>query len=111
MYKDGLEFSDEGKKEIKNFHKEVLTTMNYALSALTTFELDHAEKASIRKDMVNTLQREFHMMHLDRLAKGTKETVLTSTIHLDLISDLERINFHATSIGQVILEEVNNKKH
>lgn len=111
MYKDGLEFSDEGKKEIKNFHKEVLTTMNYALSALTTFELDHAEKASIRKDTVNTLQREFHMMHLDRLAKGTRETVLTSTIHLDLISDLERINFHAASIGQVILEEVYGKKH
>ncbi len=106
MYKDGLEFSEEGKHEIQQFHQEVLLTMEHALAALTTFERGHARQAALRKDIVNTLEREFHMMHLDRLAKGTKETILTSTIHLDLISDLERINFHAASIGLTILEQL-----
>lgn len=42
-------------------------------------------------------------LHLDRLKRGLKKSLETSTIHLDLISDLERINFHASVIVEGIV--------
>jgi phosphate:Na+ symporter len=106
MYKEGLCFSEEGLEEIKSYHREVLHTLEMALAAYTSWNMDLARKVWERREVLHKLGREYHLAHLDRLAKGTKESLLTSTIHLDLISDLERINFHAASVGASILGKV-----
>jgi len=52
---------------------------------------------------MNDLLRELHRRHIDRLHRGLKESLETSTVHLDLITDLERINFHTSKVGDVLL--------
>ena len=42
---------------------------------------------------------------MTRLAGNTLESIETSSLHLDLISDLKRINSHICSIAYPILEE------
>ena len=43
--------------------------------------------------------------HLDRLQKGVAETQDTSSMHMDMIRDLRRINSLVTSVAYPILEE------
>ena len=51
------------------------------------------------------------MAHLGRLAGNTVESIETSSLHLDLIPDLRRINSHICSIAYPILEEAGVLAH
>jgi phosphate:Na+ symporter len=51
------------------------------------------------------LERAYADSHLGRLAGNTLESIETSSLHLDLISDLKRINSHICSIAYPILEQ------
>ena len=42
--------------------------------------------------------------HFARLREGRAESIETSSIHLDIIRDLKRINSHLTSVAYPILE-------
>ena len=43
--------------------------------------------------------------HIARLGSNTAQSIETSSLHLDLISDLKRINSHICSIAYPILEQ------
>ena len=50
-------------------------------------------------------ERAYADSHLERLTSQTMESIETSSLHLDLISDLKRINSHICSIAYPILEQ------
>ena len=50
------------------------------------------------------LERAYAASHLLRLTDGTVPAMETSSLHIDLISDLKRINSHICSIAYPILE-------
>src|SRR3546814_11217279 len=43
--------------------------------------------------------------HLDRLRAGRPESIESSSLHLDVIRDLTRINSHVTSVAYQLLEQ------
>ena len=102
--KSGFIFSREGFAEIEEFFRFSGETLRMAINALTTFDNGLATKVAERREEGRILLSKYHDAHLDRLRRGFKESVETSTIHLDLISDLERINSHASNIGEHILQ-------
>ena len=57
------------------------------------------EKAHFRD-----LEHEYAANHIARLRGNTAQSIETSSLHLDLISDLKRINSHICSIAYPILE-------
>jgi phosphate:Na+ symporter len=101
---ENLSFSAEGIQEISEFHADVVETLRMALAALSTWDRNLAGDAVSRKKFGNRRLAELQNKHLDRLRQGLKESIDTSTVHLDFISDLERMNFHATSIALAIAE-------
>jgi phosphate:Na+ symporter len=50
------------------------------------------------------LERAYAATHLERLSVNTLPSIETSSLHLDLISDLKRINSHICSIAYPILD-------
>lgn len=99
----GFVFSKEGFVQIEKYHQFALTTLRTAIDALATRDKELAKEAADRKDLGYKMAKEFNELHLDRLRRGLKQSLETSTIHVDLISDLERINFHASVIGEGLL--------
>lgn len=99
----GFAFSKEGFEQIEKLHHFALSTLRIAIDALATRDQRLAREAALRKELGYKMAKELNEFHLDRLRRGLKESLETSTIHLDLISDLERINFHAASIGEGLL--------
>ena len=57
------------------------------------------EKARFRD-----LEHEYAANHIARLRDNTAQSIETSSLHLDLISELKRINSHICSIAYPILE-------
>jgi phosphate:Na+ symporter len=98
-----LAFSQEGLSELREIHRQTMTTLDIAIGAFAANDPGLARQALERKDTVYAMEREFYKKHLDRLQKGLKESQETSTIHLDLLSDFERINFNASQMGASIL--------
>lgn len=98
----GMVFSIEGFSEIREYYNFVLTTLKMAISCLTTRDKNLAVEVINRRDVALDMAKNFAMKHLERLHRGLKESLETSTIHLDILSDLERINFHATEIANVV---------
>jgi phosphate:Na+ symporter len=98
-----LAFSENGLQEIRGLHRETLKTLEIAIAAFASGDRALAGQALARKDEVHTMERALYKTHLERLSQGYKESQETSTIHLDVLSDLERINFHASQIGAAVL--------
>ena len=68
----------------------------------------HAPAAAYRIEQhvadMAALERAYADTHFERLTSQTVQSIETSSLHLDLISDLKRINSHICSIAYPILE-------
>jgi phosphate:Na+ symporter len=100
---EGLAFSEEGLGEMRVFHAEVEANLKAALACIATWDQDLAHKLVQKRQWGVDRRRELHDRHLGRLSRGLKETLDTSTVHLDFIADLERVNFHCTQIAESVM--------
>ncbi|NPV13944.1 Na/Pi symporter [candidate division WOR-3 bacterium] len=100
---ENLAFSEPGLEDIKQFHHEVQENFTLTIACLTTWDKNLAQQLVQKRSWGVERKRELHNRHLTRLSRGLKESLDTSTIHLDIIADLERANFHLSQIGAAIL--------
>ncbi|HEX7127709.1 MAG TPA: Na/Pi cotransporter family protein [Thermodesulfobacteriota bacterium] len=102
--KQGVTFSAEGWREIRDFHAKVCENLELAVSAFATRDAELARTLLRHKNRLGEIERALNAAHVDRLHRGLRETIETSSIHLDLLSNLERINSHVTNVAYTILE-------
>jgi phosphate:Na+ symporter len=101
----GRNFSEAGMSEICDLHSRLIGNLRLGLSVFLNGDLKHAQELLAQKVLFRDLERAYANSHLGRLAGNTVESIETSSLHLDLISDLRRINSHICSIAYPILEE------
>lgn len=102
--KNRLSFSKAGMAEIIDFHLHVMDSMRLATSVFMTGDLKSAERLLAGKDKMRELEQAYLESHLRRLASQTLSSVETSSLHLDIIRDLKRINSHICSVAYPVLE-------
>ena len=100
-------FSEQGFKDIKMMYEEVKKTFNRTIGLMTMFDEDEAESILKRRKQILNVLNELHIKHLVRMQKSVKESIETSTLHLDILNDYERINFHSCKIGYYLAENKN----
>lgn len=101
----GRNFSEAGMTEICDLHARLIANLRLGLSVFLNGDLKQAQQLLAQKVLFRDLERAYANSHLGRLAGNTIESIETSSLHLDLISDLRRINSHICSIAYPILEE------
>jgi phosphate:Na+ symporter len=57
-----------------------------------------------RKIRLAQMERDMREAHIRRLHRGLRESIGTSSIHLDVLTNLKRINSYIISIAYPILE-------
>jgi phosphate:Na+ symporter len=97
-------FSEAGMNEICHLHERLLSNMRLSMSVFLDGNLADAKKLLAQKVLFRDLEREYAATHLVRLQDNTPESISTSSLHLDLISELKRINSHICSIAYPILD-------
>jgi phosphate:Na+ symporter len=100
----GREFSEAGLREICDLHARLVDNLRLGMSVFLNGNLRDARRLLEEKTRFRDLEREYAATHLDRLSDNTLPSIETSSLHLDLISDLKRINSHICSIAYPILD-------
>jgi len=103
IYK-GLRFSEEGQKEIIALHQMIGRHLEMVITALTTHNAEMAQAVIEAKSRVAHQERQLKQAHIKRLHEGLVESIETSTIHLDVLTNLKRINSHITNMAYAVIE-------
>ncbi|MAM34777.1 MAG: na+/Pi-cotransporter family protein [Micavibrio sp.] len=98
-------FSKEGFAEIRDLYDRVLKSIQLAQTVFISKDIKLARQLVEEKDYIKQAEMKTSRAHLDRLQKGVAETQDTSSMHMDMIRDLRRINSLVTSVAYPILEE------
>lgn len=101
----GRSFSEAGMHEIVDLHSRLVANLRLATSVFLHGDRKSAQELLAQKVLIRDLERAYAASHLERLAGNTIDSIETSSLHLDLISDLRRINSHFCSVAYPILEE------
>ncbi|MED5619629.1 Na/Pi cotransporter family protein [Ideonella sp. BN130291] len=102
--KPGREFSEAGMTEIAEMHARLLDNLRLSMGVFLHGNVRDAKKLLEEKARFRDLQHKYASTHLERLHEKTASSMETSSLHIDLISDLKRINSHICSIAYPILE-------
>lgn len=101
----GKQFSPAGLFEIGNLYALTLENLKLSMAVFLHRNVLDARCLSTAAWQFSERVKEYSNAHLSRLTDGTPESIETSSQHLDLISDLERINFHICAISSTLLDQ------
>lgn len=87
-----LRFSDEGLKDLKYLHNVVYTNFSKIIDAFVKEDQILAREVSDDINKLNVIIHELKTKHIARLHSGLKESIETSSLHLDALDQYMKIN-------------------
>jgi phosphate:Na+ symporter len=115
--KKGYTFSREGWNEITTFHNKVVECLRISTAYFTSHDRALAAKLLVHHQEIEDMMLDLSQLHMQRLHQGVKESLDTTSVHLDLLGNLQRIadlsvNFtrvhgikhHAAELSAITLE-------
>lgn len=102
--KKGREFSSAGLQEINEMHAHLVTNLRLAMSVFLSGNPRDAQRLLQEKARFRDLELAYAASHLNRLSDGKVKSIETSSLHIDMISDLKRINSLLCSLAYPVLE-------
>ncbi len=103
--KNKLAFSKEGLGELTGFHHRVAANLQMACNLFMSGDVKLARQLLQEKADLRAAEQLAAESHYQRIRDGRTESIETSSIHLDIIRDLKRINSHLTAVAYPILEQ------
>lgn len=103
-------FSRQGFAEISDLHHRVMDNMALAQNVFMTGDVKMAQRLFEEKAVLRNQEMVASESHFRRLSEGVAETIATSSLHLDILRDLRRINSYVSLIAYPILEEAKEAK-
>ena len=99
-----LKFSPEGTQELDQLHERLTHNLELAMNVFMSGDIKLARQLFEEKRLFREMEKSAAENHLSRLRSGRIESIQTSSLHLDILRDLKRINSHLAIVGQPILE-------
>lgn len=99
-----LQFSAEGTAELTGFHRRTLESLQAAFGIFMSGDVEAARKLLRTKTDLRKAELEAAERHFERLREGRPESLETTSLHLDVLSDLKRIHSHICSVAYPVLE-------
>ncbi|ODT16774.1 MAG: sodium:phosphate symporter [Kaistia sp. SCN 65-12] len=101
-----VSFSPEGLAELTAMYNKTMENMRLSQSVFFTRDPELARSLMAAKVEVRQLEAASSARHLERVRAQRSDTLETSTLHLDILRDLKRINAHLASVAVPILEQL-----
>jgi phosphate:Na+ symporter len=100
--KNGIEFSDAGKKDIAEMFDLTEETYSTAIKALKTKNKDLAKVAEKLEDDIDDLERRLKDAHIERVRIGVCDPQ-ADAVFVETLRNLERIGDHADNIAYDVI--------
>ena len=102
--KGRYQFSAEGAEELTTFHKRIVDCLQAAFDIFMTGDVEAARKLIREKSALRRAELDAADRHFERLREGRPESLETTSLHLDILSDLKRIHSHICAAAYPVLE-------
>lgn len=93
-------FSDDGWRDLRKFQSMVMENYNLMMLMLAQPHEEISLKLSRHEKHMKDVEQQLRQAHIMRLHQGLQESFDTSSIHLDILSNLRRINSKITQIAE-----------
>lgn len=100
-----LQYSPEGMGEIEGLFRDTIDNLRLAQRVFINRDAQIARRLMEGKVAVRHKERASVERHMARLRDRRPDTLQTTSLHLDVLRDLKRINGHLMSVAAPILEE------
>ncbi len=100
----GLTFSEAGFAELSRFFDLTIDNLRIAQTIFVTGDIHLARRLMEVKVEVRNLEKQSAERHFQRLREGQPASLQTSSLHLDMLRDLKRINAHIVSVAHPIMD-------
>lgn len=100
-----LKFSEDGYQELKSLFDLTIENLRTAQTIFVTGDFNLALRLMELKVDVRKAEKLSAERHLGRLRDGRAESLQTSSLHLDILRDLKRINAHIVTVAHPILDD------
>ena len=102
----GLAFSAEGQAEMRAMLERLDGNLRTAAAVFMTDDVRAARRLLAEEEMFRDLEARATEAHFARIRAGRVESRETSTLHLDVLRDLKRINAHLTAAADPVLDRI-----
>jgi phosphate:Na+ symporter len=102
--KRGLAFSVEGQAEIHTMLERLASNVTAASAVLMTDDPRAARALLREKEVFRDLEAQATETHFARIRAGRIESRETSSLHLDVLRDMKRINSHIAAAAYPVLD-------
>ncbi|MFM8312744.1 MAG: Na/Pi cotransporter family protein [Deltaproteobacteria bacterium] len=106
-HKKGYLFSKEGWNEITTFHEKVVECLRISTAFFTSRDPALAARLTVLKEQIEDLLIDYSEQHVQRLHRGVKESLDTTSVHLDLLGNLEHIAVLSTNFMRLSMIKPN----
>jgi phosphate:Na+ symporter len=100
------QFSADGAQDIKRLYEEISRNFDSIVEVIKRGDLKLAQEVTLTGGTVRKLETDLRERHFKRLQDGLKETVKTSSVHLDLLDNLKRVNDHIVYMAYTVLGRI-----
>ncbi len=101
---NGLDFSEEGKQELSEYHLQVMKQISRAIAVFRELNLSKALHMEEKHHRYRQYAMDLEKNHYLRLMNSVERSIRTSRIHLGLMTVLTTVYSHATNIARIILQ-------
>lgn len=99
--KKGCSFSKEGWAELQSFHEKIVECVSLSTAYFNSRDRSLFSKLIVLHQHIEDLTLDLTEQHMQRLHRGVKETLDTTSVHLDLLGNLQRIANLAVNFTRV----------
>ncbi len=99
-----VHFSPAGLQELTELHAAIRQNLERAVAAFGAHDRALAQEVVARKLEIRHRAQRYRQAHIDRLHAGYPESLATSEVHLDVLTNLQRISAHVTAIAYDVLD-------
>lgn len=99
-----LSFSDDGAAELEALNRQLQDDLRLALALLVSQDVKVARELLRRQDRFRRAVQAAADGHFERLREERRESLESSTLHLDVVRDLARIHAHVSAAAYPALE-------
>ncbi|HEX8541439.1 MAG TPA: Na/Pi cotransporter family protein [Pseudomonas sp.] len=97
-------FSEVGLEELAGLHSQLLSNLRLGLSVFLSGDPESARQLLREKRRFRAQERRLAHAHVSRLQRKVVQSLETSSLHLELIADMKRLNSLFCSSAYAVLE-------
>ncbi|WP_299999231.1 Na/Pi cotransporter family protein [uncultured Cedecea sp.] len=98
-------FSADGLKELDSLYQQLLSNLQLSMSVFFSRDINSARRLRRNKHRFRIMNRRYSHAHVDRLHQQNVQSIETSSLHLGLLGDMNRLNSLFCTVAYSVMNQ------